>query len=230
MKRLRLSDGREICYELTRKQVRNINLRVKPDGIVYVSASPRVAVKRVEEILTERADYLLDAVERLSKREERGTASLERVFWLGRELPVKIIANSREAAVLEENEMRVFSCRDNDSEWIYGLIMRELINNFMQLCKELDCEVRERLVREGLSPPPTRITIKDMKSRWGSCSYTRGHISINLRLYAYPRETVLSVFWHEYAHYWVHDHSPAFYAFVERYYPEYKRWNGLLSE
>lgn len=230
MKRLQLADGREICYELTRKQVRNINMRVKADGIVYVSASTRVSVRSVEEILKERADFLLSAAERLSKREDRTEVTLERVFWLGRELPVKVIENVREVAVLEENEMRVFTCRNNDGAWIYELIMREISASFARLCKELDKEVRARLLQDGLMPPPTQITIRDMTSRWGSCSYTRGRISINLRLYAYPRETVLSVFWHEYAHYWEHNHSPDFYAFIERFYPEYRLWNGLLKE
>lgn len=230
MKCLQLDDGREIRYELERKQVRNINMRVKENGVVYVSASARVSVKYIEEILTQRADYLLSAAQRLSNRENRGVPSLERVIWLGRELPVRIIENARETAVLEENELRVFSCRKNDDEWIYGLIMREISANFVRLCKELNLEVRAKLTQNGLVPPPTQITIKDMKSRWGSCSYTRGHISINLRLYSYPRETVLSVFWHEYAHYWVHNHSPAFYAFVERFCPDYRRWNGALNE
>lgn len=229
MKRLRLPDGRELCYELTRKPVRNINFRVKPDGVVYVSASGRVAVKRIEQLLTERAEFLLAAAERLSERERQGEVTLESVKWLGRGLPVRIIASAREAAVLEQDEMRVFTCRADDEEWLRGLIRSELAANFARLCAELDKQVRAQLTSAGLVPPPTRITIKDMKSRWGSCSYTRGHISINFQLYAYPRETVLSVFWHEYAHYWQHDHSPAFYALVERFYPEYRRWNGLLK-
>ena len=229
MKRLRLPDGRELCYELTRKPVRNINFRVKPDGVVYVSASGRVAVKRIEQLLTERADFLLAAAQRLSERERQGEITLESVKWLGREFPVRIIASAREKAVLEHDEMRVFSCRTGDEEWLRGLIKSELTANFARLCAELTKEVRAQLTAAGLVPPPTRITIKDMKSRWGSCSYTRGHISINFQLYAYPRETVLSVFWHEYAHYWQHDHSPAFYALVERFCPEYRRWNGLLK-
>ena len=34
-----LCENRKIQYELTRKQVKNINLRIKPDGKVYVSAN-----------------------------------------------------------------------------------------------------------------------------------------------------------------------------------------------
>lgn len=230
MKTITLPDGRKLSYELTRKAVRNINFRVKPDGVVHVSASSRVAVSRIEALLAQHGAGFLDAAEKLKQREERSDlSSLESVNWLGKEYPVRIIRNARETAVLDETELRVFTQRSEDEEYLRALVQRAVADSFVRLCGELNEEVRNALASRGLNPPPTRITIKDMRSRWGSCSYTRGHISINIRLAAYPRETVLSVFWHEYAHYWHHDHSAAFYAFLDEHFPEYRKWNGLLK-
>ena len=76
---------------------------------------------------------------------------------------------------------------------------------------------------------PEKWQMRDMKTRWGSCTPAKGHISINIRLAPYPRQTVLSVVWHEYAHYWHRDHSARFYAFLEAHFPEYRRWNSLLK-
>lgn len=163
-------------------------------------------------------------------REKRSEINTETVNWLGKEYPVRIIHNARELAVLDEIECRVFTRLGGDGEYVLSLIQRAVADRFTALCRELNEEVRAELMRCGLTPPPTQITIKDMKSRWGSCSYTRGHISINIRLAAYPRETVLSVLWHEYAHYWHHDHSRKFYDFLLDMYPEYFRWNDLLKE
>lgn len=230
MKTITLPDGRKLSYELTRKAVRNINFRIKPDGVVHVSASSRVAVSRIEELLAQHGAGFLDSAEKLRQREQRSDlSSLESVNWLGKEYPVRIIRNARETAVLDETELRVFTQRSEDEEYLQGLVQRAVADSFVRLCGELNEEVRNALASRGLNPPPTRITIKDMRSRWGSCSYTRGHISINIRLAAYPRETVLSVFWHEYAHYWHHDHSAAFYAFLDEHFPEYRKWNGLLK-
>lgn len=229
MKEIKLPDGRVIRYELTRKPVANINFRIKADGIVRVSASSRVTVGYIEKLLAQRADYIFSAAERLGERESRGELNLSKVNWLGKEYPVRIIRSSREFAVLDETEMRVFTIRGDDSEYLFELIRRTVADSFAALCTELNEQVRRELRESGLTPPPTRITIKDMKSRWGSCSYNKGHISINSRLAAYPRETVLSVLWHEYAHYWHHDHSPAFYAFLERHFPEYHQWNDKLK-
>ncbi len=228
MKTLELGGGRELTYELTRKSVKNINFRVKADGIVYVSASRAVPVGRIEELLAERADFLLNAAERLRERDNRNEIE-NSVRWLGREYPIRIIQGARETALLEQDECRVFTRHGDDREYVGRLIRQAQAARFSELCRELDTEVRRELSAAGLAPPPTRIFIKDMSSRWGSCSYTRGHISVNFRLAAYPRETVLSVLWHEYAHYWHHDHSARFYAFVKRFFPEYDRWNGLLK-
>ncbi len=221
-----LSDGREIKYELSRKRVKNVNMRVKSDGVVYVSASTRVSVKRIEEILAERAEFIFRAAEQLKSREERSEITSEKLRWLGKEYPVRVIRNHAERVALEENELRVFTTHPEAAQ---EMLTKWVGERFAELIEQLNTEVREALQAAGLTPPPTRISIKDMKTRWGSCSYTRGHISINVRLMAYPRETVLSVMWHEYAHYWHHDHSARFYAFVEGFYPEYRKWNGLLK-
>ena len=150
--------------------------------------------------------------------------------WLGKTYPVRPIANSRECAVIDEDEIRVFTRMTNDPEYILTLVQKAVSERFCALLGELNAEVRKTLENFGLKPPPTQITVKDMSSRWGSCSFTRGHISMNIRLAAYPRQTVLSVLWHEYAHYWHHDHSKKFYDFVLRFYPEYYKWNDLLKK
>ncbi len=227
MKKIKLPDGRELTYELTRKPVKNINFRAKESGIVAVSANSRVRVKEIEAFLTQRADFFLNAFERMKKRAEKSQTNSRLVRYLGRDFPVRVIENSRETAVIDESECRVFT-KSADEDYILLLIERTVSERFAALCRELDREVRETLASKGFSPPPARIAIKNMRSRWGSCSYTKGHISINSRLAAYPRETILSVFYHEYAHFWHHDHSKKFYDFLLDIYPGYYKHNSLL--
>lgn len=229
MKTIRLKDGRELSYELTRKRVKNINFRVKPGNVVLVSANSRVSVKEIEQVLESHAEFFFRAFGRVNAREGHNMFGTERIRWLGSEYPVRVIKSSRERAVIDESECRVFTL-ETDEQYISGLIRKTVAERFLELCRELNEEVRSSLKEKGFNPPPTQITVKDMKTRWGSCSYNRGHISINIRLAEYPRETVLSVFWHEYAHYWHHDHSKAFYDFLESMYPDYRAHNGILNK
>ncbi len=230
MKTIILPDGRGLTYELTRKRVKNINCRPKSDCIVYVSASTRVPVSEIERFLTEKADFFFGSFEKIRRYEEKSELNISLVSWLGKKYPVRTIQNSRETAVLDESECRVFTRFGENAEYVLELIQKAVAKRFLELCRIINDEILAELERGGLKPPPTRITVKDMKSRWGSCSYTRGHISINVRLAAYPRGTIKAVFWHEYAHYWHHDHSREFYDFLREHYPDYFKWHELLKE
>jgi hypothetical protein len=61
----------------------------------------------------------------------------------------------------------------------------------------------------------TRITIRDQKSRWGSCA-PGGRLSFNWRLVLAPEWVMDYVVAHEVAHIVEPNHSPAFWAVVDR--------------
>ncbi|WCB91986.1 hypothetical protein DSM104299_00667 [Baekduia alba] len=72
----------------------------------------------------------------------------------------------------------------------------------------------------------TRLTIRDQRTRWGSCS-SRGAMSFNWRLLLAPEAVLEYVVRHEAAHLAVMDHSPRFWAAMERLMPGYevpRRW------
>ena len=57
-KRIVLAEGQEISYVLERKQVKNLNLRIRKDGNVFVSANDAVPFDEVDELVC----YLADEV------------------------------------------------------------------------------------------------------------------------------------------------------------------------
>jgi predicted metal-dependent hydrolase len=71
-----------------------------------------------------------------------------------------------------------------------------------------------------------RVSIRDQKTRWGSCSGT-GAISLNWRIVLAPPETAEYIVIHELMHLKEMNHSPAFWGLVERAcrrYKEHERW------
>ena len=75
----------------------------------------------------------------------------------------------------------------------------------------------------------SRLSFRDTRSRWGSCT-TKGGIMLSWRLILAPPEILDYVAAHEVAHLQHMDHSPAFWAQVEALYPDHKRASAWLRE
>ena len=71
----------------------------------------------------------------------------------------------------------------------------------------------------GVSHGP--VSIRDQRSRWGSCS-SSGAISLNWRLMLAPSAVFGYVAWHEACHLVVADHSPRFWNLLESHLPGYR--------
>ena len=74
-----------------------------------------------------------------------------------------------------------------------------------------------------------RITIRNQRSRWGSCS-SKGNLNFNCLLMLTPPEVIDSVVVHELCHRKEMNHSARFYAEVLRVFPDYRKWNQWLKE
>ena len=162
-----------IPVELTRKQVKNMNLRIAPDGTVRVSAPLLMPEFMIVEFVRSRADWI-----------RRQQASVQ-----ARAEQLAIPDGEREA-----------------------------------LRKALRARIDRRLPywedRMGLQSSGYRI--RDMKTRWGSCNHRTRHLNFNLKLALFDDEVLDYVIVHELAHIREANHSPAFWAIVARYLPDYK--------
>jgi len=93
--------------------------------------------------------------------------------------------------------------------------------------RELPPRLMELAARAGLRV--ARVTVRDQRSRWGSCS-SRGTIALNWRLLLMPPEVRDYVLWHELMHLKRGDHSPAFWRLVEAVCPGYRDARAWLRK
>ena len=73
------------------------------------------------------------------------------------------------------------------------------------------------------------ITIRNQKTKWGSCS-GKGNLNFNCLLMLTPPEVIDSVVVHELCHRKEMNHSDRFYAEVLRVFPEYRKWDKWLKD
>lgn len=92
---------------------------------------------------------------------------------------------------------------------------------------ELPARLRELAARHRLDV--SRVSIRDQRSRWGSCGRD-GHICLNWRLTLMPPWVRDYVMIHELMHLKRLDHSPAYWALVAGACPEYEQARRWLRE
>jgi len=73
-----------------------------------------------------------------------------------------------------------------------------------------------------------RVQIREMTRKWGSCS-SRRNITLNASLRYLPLHLVEYVVVHELAHLFIFDHSPAFWAKVGEFLPDYATFERELD-
>ena len=74
-----------------------------------------------------------------------------------------------------------------------------------------------------------RVTIRNQKGRWGSCS-SKGNLNFNYRLHYLPQELMDYVVVHELAHRLEMNHSARFWNIVGQYDPKYREHQKRLTE
>lgn len=229
--------GELIEYFLTRKKVKNINMRVKSDGSVNVSAPNRVPVKFLDDFVRSRYDFIKSSAERLSAEKENGIIEFDeskcyrncdKISFLGEKLTVEIVRGSDDSVFVSEGRLIVSTFDTDNSSYVQKLLRNFFYNSTVSLFRELNDEISQTFCeRFGIEKVP--IKQRRMKSRWGSCHVTDGFIIMNTRLISYPKNCARYVFVHEYSHFIEPNHSPRFYAVVASVMPEYKIYLSQLK-
>lgn len=76
---------------------------------------------------------------------------------------------------------------------------------------------------------PAALTVRDAKTRWGSCSRA-SRLSFSWRLIMAPPEALETVVIHELAHLRVFGHGPDFWEIVASRRPDHRRWRKWLRD
>lgn len=237
MKRTVLLNGRCVEYELSVKQVKNINLRIKPDGSVCVSANRFVPIHMIENFMISRADFILSALERFESRQSNAPQTREytdgeTVTMLGRRLTLRVNEGKKnEVCPFFSDGYITLSVKDaSDAE----LCQRTFKKWQNEICRELITELCRRTYdenpifeKDGIAFPA--LHFKTMRTRWGSCNSSGGSLNFNYTLIEAPIECIEYVVMHEFVHFLHPNHSKDFYNTLTALMSDWKVRKEILN-
>lgn len=214
-----------IFYELTRKTVKNLNLRVREDGSVAVSAPPRASLTQIQRFVSERGAWILQAQRRTEARREMAK---DRAALLGRGVPFELDADGVPGIKVRHGALLLCLASGQEPQEALEEFRRQKAPPIMERAMEL---ARSRFEQTDVALPPVcRLTLRSMKSRWGSCAPAKGRITLNLRLMKKPFPCIEYVAAHELCHLLVAGHGPDFYRLLDRALPDWRRRKQLLNQ
>ncbi len=211
-----------IKIEVTRKKVKNMRLVVSySQGIVRLSAPLHTSDKVIYDFARSKSQWLKKHVsggEFNSDPTKNNKKCRESVDLWGNRYDFQIVSGVRDEAFLDGDRVSVSLIDLSDLTSLESAI-NELYRK--ELSKALEEDFPRWEARLGLHA--SGVKIRDMKTRWGSCSVKSGRIRINLRLAELPRCCLEYVILHELAHLRYPDHGAEFKAFLGTYMPDWRR-------
>lgn len=233
MKRLIVLDGRTVEYDLKRKNVKNLNLRIKADQSIYVSANKNVSEKIIQDFLKSKSDYILKALDRYAEMAKyvpkpKMYVDGESFIILGHDLRLKVIKGKRNY-VVSDGIYITMTVKDTSDTAMKQRTMDNWIRKQCQENIQAVCEsVYPKFHKYGVEFPTLRF--RNMISRWGSCQPKRKVLTFNIALIKAPLSCIEYVVTHEFVHFLQPNHSREFYQYLNMFMPDWKELKSALEK
>lgn len=225
-------NGRKVSYNLERKNVKNINLRIKADQSIYMSANYLVPDDVIEEFLKSKAEYVLKALDHYADiakyaPQPKQYVDGESFRILGHDRRLKVIQGKKNTVESDEAYITLIVKDMTDFE-LKKKTMDKWIKSY---CKEIVVSVCEsvypRFQKYGVEFPELRF--RNMVSRWGSCQPKRKTLTFNISLIEAPLACIEYVVTHEFTHFLQPNHSKKFYYQLAMFMPDWQERKRLLE-
>lgn len=226
------ADEDTIVFTLERKDIQNINLRIKNDGQIFVSAPSGVSSEYIDSFVISKKNYIKKAVDGfladIEPRAELQFVSGENVTLLGRNMRLSIEKDLFESVDCDGVFVHIHVFRTDIKKRMKELFEAWIDEQCRSIFDEVMHEVHKRFIPYGVEYP--ELKIREMTSRWGSCLPKKGIITLNKRLIEAPKYCIEYVIYHEFCHFIHPDHSKAFYTLLQIMLPEWKECKKVLEK
>ena len=203
--------------QIIRKKVKNANLKVKPNLEVILTIPHHYPQHIIDLIIEKRHDWITKKLEYFQKNKPTAPKELisgENIKFLGKEYYLKVIQDNYNQVTIDNNFV-LLTVQNTIESWYKqkaNLIFLKLIEKYSLI----------------VNLPVNRITIRKMKTRWGSCNPYKGYINLNLELIKKPIYAIEYVVLHELTHLIHYNHDKNFYNYIAKHMPDWKKRKNML--
>lgn len=217
-----------IKIQVTKKKIKNLHLSVMPpNGSVKISAPIEVSDNAIIAFASSRLGWIKAQIatfenhERESKREY---VSGESFYLFGRRYLLNVIHTNKNKIEIQNDRIILGLKKNTTNDRKINFVTNWYRNELRKELKKLleIWQTRTRLIPESWQ-------IKDMKTKWGSCTKNKGKLWFNLQLAKKPIECIEYVVLHELIHLKVEKHNNEFKNLMQQYMPDWQERKSTLN-
>lgn len=214
-------------YTIEYRSRKTLGIYVHPDGRVEVKAPVEASLDQIRSHVHRRAPWIYKQQRYFDSlgvhTPDRRYVSGESHLYLGRQYMLRVVDSEHNEVHYKGNILEV-ECRHR--KYVRSLLLTWYRQRAEIKFREYATPLIARFGRYGVQP--TGITLKEMETRWGSCTAS-GQILLNPRLIGAPRICIEYVILHELCHLVYHNHTKAFYELLTHEMPDWKKWKMKLE-
>lgn len=224
----------DVTIRVTPKRVKNVNFRIGRDGRPLMSVPVHVTRAQAEAIARERLPWFEEHLARAARRRAPSPEGWEdgdtlRVWGEPRAIRLRTIdgrsPTRTPGCTLGEGELVLHVPEGTTPARREGLVEGWLRTQINERLTTLLPACEARVGRSARS-----VSLRRMRSRWGSCTVSKATIRLNTALAECPPRCLETVLVHELCHLIEPSHGPRFYALMDLHCPDWRVWQGWLDE
>lgn len=221
---------RIIDCSIVKKKRKTISIKITENGGVAVSAPLNLSNARIEELLRNKTNWIISKIDtvKASAKIRHNILEADNLKLLGEDFKLNIYdTEERVVRVLfKDKQFYVYSPKNMYSDC--DMYIKEAITNWYKKQASLIYTQRAEYYSKLLNVHYNKISIKEQKTRWGSCS-SKGNLNFNWRVIMAPIEIVDYLVVHELCHLVHMNHSKDFWALVGGILPNYQNHRDWLK-
>lgn len=216
---------------LTFNHRKNLKISVHPDLRVTVDAPSERSVEEVLARVRNRVPWILKQKRYYDRfqpiQPERQFVSGESHLYLGKHYRLKISKSDTQSVRLKGGYFHVSLERPETKDHVKSTLLKWYKEHAYKLFTSRLNALYEKF--SSMDLPLPKLNIKEMSTRWGSCS-KGGIITLNLHLIKAPLNSIDYVIMHELCHLLEHNHTDKFYKLLAKYMPDWEKWKDRLEK
>ncbi|ORC38339.1 metal-dependent hydrolase [Marispirochaeta aestuarii] len=220
----------DIAIAVTRKNIKNVHLSVHPpEGRVTLSAPKETRLEVARAYAITKIGWIREQQEKLRSQDRetpREFIERESHYLWGRRHLLSVLEQDAKPFVKVDHKRITLSIRPGSDQSKRASIIHKWHKTLLH-------ELIPTLISKWepkLGVQVTAYFLQRMKTKWGGCNHTAGHIRLNTELVKKPKDLIEYVVVHEMLHLVEPTHSDRFISLLTKHYPGWQEARAELNE